>query len=113
MQKLENYQKLHWDVFYKQNQNKFYKDRHYIRYEFTELAEALEAKRDSLLLDYGCGVGNAFYPLIEEFGIDNLKVNACDISKTAVKILQENKYFDDTRITAHPCDLVNDEIPFE
>lgn len=32
--KIENYQRLHWDVFYKNNKVNFYKDRHYIRYEY-------------------------------------------------------------------------------
>ena len=38
--KLENYQRLHWDVFYKNNKDHFYKDRHYLRHEFIELIEA-------------------------------------------------------------------------
>ena len=41
MQKLENYQRLHWDVFYKNNKDNFYKDRHYVKAEFKELARAL------------------------------------------------------------------------
>jgi len=40
VEKLENYQRLHWDVFYKNNKDHFYKDRHYLRYEFKELIEA-------------------------------------------------------------------------
>ena len=39
--KLENYQRLHWDVFYKNNTTNFYKDRHYIHAEFIELRESL------------------------------------------------------------------------
>ena len=31
-----------WDIFYKQNQTNFYKDRHYLAREFVELTEALE-----------------------------------------------------------------------
>lgn len=42
VKKLENYQRLHWDVFYKNNKDNFYKDRHYIRYEFLEFVEAFE-----------------------------------------------------------------------
>ena len=42
VEKLENYQRLHWDVFYKNNNVNFYKDRHYIRHEFKELAEIKE-----------------------------------------------------------------------
>jgi hypothetical protein len=39
--KLENYQRLHWDVFYKNNKVNFYKDRHYIRHEFVDLVDAV------------------------------------------------------------------------
>lgn len=40
-QKLENYQRLHWDVLYKNNQTNLYKDRHYIKYEFVDLVDAV------------------------------------------------------------------------
>ena len=43
IQKLENYQRLHWDVFYKNNNVNFYKDRHYIKYEFKEFTETIES----------------------------------------------------------------------
>ena len=47
VEKLENYQRLHWDVFYKNNKDNFYKDRHYIRYEFQDLVEACSKKDDA------------------------------------------------------------------
>ena len=34
--------KKNWDIFYKNNTTNFYKDRHYLSREFSELAEALE-----------------------------------------------------------------------
>jgi len=40
-QKLENYQRLHWDVLYKNNKTNLYKDRHYIKYEFVDLVDAV------------------------------------------------------------------------
>ena len=89
-------------MFYKNNTTNFYKDRHYIHAEFTELRESLETQPEKsfTLLDYGCGVGNGFYPILEVFGLDRIKVNACDISKTAIKLLKEHKLFSETVINA-------------
>jgi len=39
--KLEKDAKRNWDLFYKTNKTNFYKDRHYIKYEFVELVERL------------------------------------------------------------------------
>ena len=111
VEKLENYQKLHWDVFYKNNNVNFYKDRHYIRYEFKELEEIKEEQK--CLLDFGCGVGNGFYPLIEHFGYDKLRVNCCDLSKTAIRLVKEHEKFKEENVSAFQCDCVNDPIPFE
>lgn len=75
--RLEIDARKNWDIFYKQNTTNFYKDRHYLRREFSELAKKLDSLQkgeEVTLLDLGCGVGNAFYPLIETFGMPPLKV---------------------------------------
>ena len=121
VQKLENYQRLHWDVFYKNNKDHFYKDRHYIKYEFVELVHAIQkqgqedAQNEQIytLLDYGCGVGNGFFPIIEEFGFQKLRINCCDISKTAISIIKNHNLYKQEFVNAIQADLVNDIIPFE
>ena len=40
--KLEKEAKKNWDLFYKTNKTNFYKDRHYIKYEFNELVERVQ-----------------------------------------------------------------------
>ena len=64
-------------------------------------------------MDFGCGVGNGFYPLIETFGYDKLKVNCCDLSKKAISLVKENELYNEEHINAIKCDLVNEPIPFE
>jgi hypothetical protein len=55
-----------------------YKDRHYIKNEFTELADGIALAKEKgsevVLLDLGCGVGNAFYPLVNEFGCPPIRI---------------------------------------
>ena len=84
-------------MFYKNNTTNFYKDRHYIRHEFLELKEALEQDNQTIhtLLDFGCGVGNGFFPVIETFGLNKLRVNGCDISKTAIALIHKHELFDE------------------
>ena len=116
--------KRNWDIFYRNNSTNFYKDRHYLAREFTELADALQAQKELtenggeeatevVLLDLGCGVGNAFWPLVETFGMPPLRVQCCDFSKRAVNFVKENILYNPDFIQADVCDLVNDVIPFE
>ena len=101
-------QSKNWEKFYKFNKTNFFKDRHYIIDEFSELKED---KREKItLLDIGCGVGNSFYPLIKN--LPNLYVNAFDFSKRAINMAKTHKLYNENRINIIPLDLVNDIIPF-
>ncbi len=101
-------QNKNWEKFYKFNKTNFFKDRHYIIDEFSELKED---KREKItLLDIGCGVGNSFYPLIKN--LPNLYVNAFDFSKRAINMAKTHHLYNENRINIIPLDLVNDIIPF-
>lgn len=93
-----------WNVFYKHNSTHFYKDRHYISKEFPELASV------SKLLEVGCGVGNAIFPLLEEFPL--LQAQVCDFSEEAIRLLVNNDKFDGSRVKANVCDISKNS-PFE
>ena len=120
--RLEIEAKKNWDIYYKQNTTNGYKDRHYITREFKELANALTQAKQTLLetgtctdvtlLDLGCGVGNACYPIVGEFGMPPLRLQCCDFSPRAVKYVTEHEMFNAERIDAKTCDLVKEEIPF-
>ena len=81
IKRLEIDARRNWDIFYKQNTTNFYKDRHYLAREFVELSHHLELIKETnrseekvVLLDLGCGVGNAFWPLVETFGMPPLRI---------------------------------------
>ena len=52
----------------------------------------------NVLLEVGCGVGNAFFPLLEE--IPNMYVHACDFSPRAIQFVKVSTfiYFSTVRL---------------
>ncbi|CAG9321454.1 unnamed protein product [Blepharisma stoltei] len=102
--KFDNQANKMWDVFYKNNTANFFKDRHYLLNEFPEL------NGEILLLEVGCGVGNAIYPLLE----DNqaLRAQVCDFSREAINLLRQNPSFNSERLQADVCDITKQPVPF-
>jgi len=92
--KLEKEAKKSWDIFYKRNENRFFKDRHWTTREF----KILDGSGRKVLFEVGCGAGNFFYPLLEE-GKD-LVVYACDFSTRAVELVKSDPRFLDEKIKA-------------
>lgn len=105
-EQLEKNAKKHWDLFYKRNETRFFKDRHWTTREFFELVGSATEKRT--LLEVGCGVGNLIYPLIED-GM-NFFVYACDLSPRAVDFVKSNVNYDETKMKAFQCDITSNEI---
>ncbi|KAF4517347.1 hypothetical protein B566_EDAN011734 [Ephemera danica] len=104
--KLERDAQKNWDLFYKRNETRFFKDRHWTTREFEILSDNLGRK--VVLLEVGCGVGNFFYPLIEE-GKDML-VYACDFSPRAISLVKADARYDEEKIKAFQADLTQDEL---
>lgn len=84
---LERDAKKHWDLFYKRNDTRFFKDRHWTTREFDELLGLGGKEGPSVLLEVGCGVGNFVYPLVED-GMKYRKIFACDLSTRAVELFK-------------------------
>jgi methyltransferase-like protein 6 len=59
-------------------------------------------------LEVGCGVGNFVFPALA----DNPKlfIYACDFSKRAVEMVQNNESYDESRCKAFVCDLTVDKL---
>ncbi len=63
-----------------------------------------ERGKDFLLLEVGCGVGNFFFPLLEE--CPSLQVVACDFSQRAVDLVRRNPLYASTgRVRAFRADV--------
>ncbi|XP_062534636.1 tRNA N(3)-methylcytidine methyltransferase METTL6-like, partial [Armigeres subalbatus] len=82
--KLELEARKHWDLFYKRNETRFFKDRHWTTREFEELLVGSSPGNDGTgnsvktMLEIGCGVGNLVFPLIED-GHRDYFIYACDL----------------------------------
>ncbi|KAG7300931.1 hypothetical protein JYU34_015281 [Plutella xylostella] len=106
--KLEREAKRHWDIFYKRNETKFFKDRHWTTREFQELIN-FDADQRIVYLELGCGVGNMVFPLVQE-GFTNFYFYACDFSPRAVEFVKANKLYDESRMRAFCADVTSEDL---
>ncbi|KAI8076677.1 S-adenosyl-L-methionine-dependent methyltransferase [Gilbertella persicaria] len=102
----------YWNKFYQKNENRFFKDRHWLKIEFPELFEtSQEGAGKKRVFEIGCGAGNTMYPLLEASKNPELFVYAADYSKTAVDVVLGNKDYDPSRSCAFVWDLTSPNIP--
>jgi len=107
----------YWKEFYKRNTTNFYKDRHYLHVVYPDLApaqgsEGQEAADTPLhLLEVGCGVGNAVFPLLEINS--RLRVHAFDCASSAVDLVRQHiaSIKAEERMDVSVCDLVRETPP--
>lgn len=104
---IEKDSKKHWDLFYKRNEDRFFKDRHWTIREFEELVAKSQEKR--ILLEIGCGVGNFVYPLLSE-DRSSFFIYACDFSPRAVELVKSNPSYDENYIKAFVCDITTEDL---
>ncbi|KAG5874741.1 hypothetical protein JTB14_011982 [Gonioctena quinquepunctata] len=97
----------YWDLFYKRNETRFFKDRHWTTREFEELLNQSDSSPRTLF-EIGCGVGNFIFPIVEEKL--NFKVIACDFSPRAVEMVKNNPKYDPSCIKVFQCDITSETI---
>ncbi|EEZ98968.1 tRNA N(3)-methylcytidine methyltransferase METTL6 [Tribolium castaneum] len=105
---LEKDARKHWDLFYKRNEARFFKDRHWTTREFRELLDNQTAGTKRVLLEIGCGVGNFIFPLIEEQL--NFDIIACDLSSKAIEIVRSNKLYNEGYMRAFQVDITTEDV---
>lgn len=112
--KLEKEAKKNWDLFYKRNTTKFFKDRHWSTREFQELLGETKVSQGEKsfgrkLLEIGCGVGNLIFPLIED-KINDYFIYGLDFSPRAIEIVKQNPLYSEEYMKAFACDITNDDV---
>lgn len=120
----------HWDAFYAQHENRFFKRRAWLGNEFPELMALLESEQpDNVdgtsskskgVFEIGCGNGSSVFPLLEQNANPDLTVYACDYSKEAVQVVRSNELYQNPPIgkarafvwdVSSPAGPPVDEIP--
>lgn len=108
--KLEVEAKKNWDLFYKRNEGRFFKDRHWTKREFEEFTKDIDVANNSkpILLEIGCGVGNFIFPLIEEN--TPYYIYACDFSVRAIELVKKHPLYKKDVCYAFVCDITQDNL---
>ncbi|KAA8541667.1 hypothetical protein F0562_022819 [Nyssa sinensis] len=100
----------YWDNFYKRHQNKFFKDRHYLEKDWGRFFsdDNTMSPNGKVVLEVGCGAGNTLFPLVTTY--PKLFVHACDFSPHAITLVKSHVDFNEERINAFVCNVVNDDL---
>lgn len=104
---IEKDSRKYWDKFYKRNENRFFKDRHWTTREFAELVSSCDSRRS--LLEVGCGTGNFIYPLLIE-DQSSFYVYACDFSPRAVDLVKSHPLYEEKLVNAFVADVTTDDL---
>jgi tRNAThr (cytosine32-N3)-methyltransferase len=71
----------------------------------------LENSGHTILLEVGAGAGNTAFPILACNKNPNLKLHACDFSKTAVELIRKNDAYDPKYIQADVWDVAGESLP--
>ncbi|KAI9796023.1 MAG: hypothetical protein M1833_006531 [Piccolia ochrophora] len=101
-----------WNLFYKNNTSKFFKDRKWLQQEFpilTELSHA--ASPPATIVEIGAGAGNAVFPILAHNQNPRLKVHAYDFSQKAVELIRTHADYEPSHLVAETWDVAGNNLP--
>lgn len=100
----------YWDLFYRNNKEKFFKDRKWLQVEFPALYEAVKPEAGKVnILEIGCGAGNTMFPVLEANQNPDLRVTGVDFSPRAVELVKTSPSFNPANAHAAVWDLADPE----
>eukprot|EP00871_Galdieria_phlegrea_P003812 jgi/Galph1/4431/GphlegSOOS_G3097.1 len=110
--------KKNWDLFYKRNGTRFFRDRYWVLNTPEEdgfymildqlLQKTQKEGRQLVLLEAGCGVGNTLFPILT--WSQSIYFYACDFSPEAIRLVEENPKYDSNRMTLFVCDFSKESL---
>jgi SAM-dependent methyltransferase len=110
---LKQHASHHWNDFYTQHQNRFFKDRHWLFTEFPELLGNQDDHTPLHILEVGCGAGNTVFPIMQTS--KNTFMYCCDFSSTAVELIKTHPLYDPSRCSAFVHDIsdIKEPLPIQ
>ena len=105
-EKLEKDAKKNWDLFYRRNGDRFFKDRHWTLREFQELESC---DKSLTILEVGCGAGNFVFPLLQDDSFNHF-IYACDFSDEAIKLVHQHPQYCKAKCKAFVADLTSNIV---
>ncbi|KAL6933345.1 hypothetical protein ACO0R3_002449 [Hanseniaspora guilliermondii] len=108
----------HWDSFYSQHKENFFKDRKWLAIEFPILSEIIEPEYGPVkVLEVGCGVGNTFNCILKDNKNPDLKIHASDYSYTAIDLIKQSEFYKEEHekgtVDAARWDITDSNLPVE
>ncbi|ATY66835.1 actin binding protein [Cordyceps militaris CM01] len=101
-----------WNLFYKNNTANFFKNRKWLLQEFPILGDVMaEDAGAKVILEIGAGAGNTAFPILSNNKNSQLKIHACDFSKTAVEVMRKHEEYNTEQIQADVWDVAGKELP--
>lgn len=83
-----------WDIFYKNNQENFFKDRKWLHQEFPILAAATANGYGPVrVVELGCGAGNTLFPVLQQNSNPQFHIHGCDFSANAVAVVKKQALY--------------------
>lgn len=84
----------HWNKFYRNHADNFFKNRRWLPLEFPELVACCEPTAGpKTVLEVGCGAGNTVFPLLMHNENPELRIIATDYSNIAVNVVKNSPLY--------------------
>jgi tRNAThr (cytosine32-N3)-methyltransferase len=98
----------YWDLFYRNNKEKFFKDRKWLRVEFPQLYAATQPDAGPRnIIEIGCGAGNTLFPVLSANENPDLHITGVDFSPRAVELVRSSDQFQHKYAHAAVWDLAD------